>query len=178
MFMFNVTCKIRKMLKAGVNVTIGTDSSATGSANLLEEMRYDRGLYRYLYGEDLPAKSFFTMCTVNAAKAFWLDKKTGTLDEGKLADILVLKGKKTDPYENLLDASMEDIELLVLAGKPLYGELRFLDFLGGKIPGGYTQITVGKRPMFVRGDPAGLYKSCRKKIGFKKVLDYLPFEPE
>jgi hypothetical protein len=73
---------------------------------------------------------------------------------------------------------MEDIELLVLEGKPVYGEFRFLDLLGGKIPGGYTQITVGKRPMFVKGDPAGLYKGCREKIGFKKVLDYLPFEPE
>jgi cytosine/adenosine deaminase-related metal-dependent hydrolase len=178
MFMYNVTCKIRKMLKAGVNVTIGTDSSATGSANLLEEMRYDRKLYQSLYGEDLPAKTFFKMCTTNAAKAFLIDKKTGTLDEGKLADILVVRGGKTDPYENLLAAPMEDIELLVLAGKPIYGELRFLDLLGGKIPGGYTQITVGKRPMFVKGDPAGLYKSCREKIGFKKVLDYLPFEPE
>ncbi|MDR1505912.1 MAG: amidohydrolase family protein [Treponema sp.] len=178
MFMFNVTCKIRKMLKAGINVTVGTDSSATGSANLLEELRYDRGLYRNLYGEDLPAKTFFKMCTANAARAFWIDKKTGTLDEGKLADVLVLRGKNSDPYENLLSAAMEDVELLLLEGKPLYGELRFLDLLGGKIPGGYTQITVGKRPMFVKGDPAGLYAECREKIGFKKVLDYLPFEPE
>jgi cytosine/adenosine deaminase-related metal-dependent hydrolase len=176
MFMFNVTCKIRKLLKAGINVTIGTDSSATGSANLLEEMRYDRKLYQKLYGEDLPAKTFFTMCTANAAKAFWLDKKTGTLDEGKLADILVIKAKNKDAYENLHNAKMEDIELLTLAGKPIYGEIRFLDILGGKIPEGYTQITVGKRPMFVKGDPAGLYESCRKKIGFKKVLDFLPLE--
>jgi cytosine/adenosine deaminase-related metal-dependent hydrolase len=178
MFMFNVTCKIRKMLQEGVNVTVGTDSSATGQANLLEEMRYDRELYRNMYGEDLPAKTFFNMCTVNAAKAFWMDKVTGTLDEGKLGDIMVVKGRNTDPYENLLSASMADIELLTLEGKPIYGELRFLDILGGKLPSGYTQITVGKRPMFVKGDPAGLYKDCRKKIGFRKILDYLPFEPE
>jgi cytosine/adenosine deaminase-related metal-dependent hydrolase len=178
MFMFNVTCKIRKMIKAGVNVTIGTDSSATGSANLLEEMRYDRKLYQDMYGEDLPAKVFFTMCTINAAKAFWMDKKTGTLDEGKLGDILILKGRNSDPYENLLHAEMSDIEFLALAGTPIYGETRFLDIFGGKIPEGYSQIDVGKRSMFVKGDPAGLYKSCREKIGFKKILDYLPFEPE
>ncbi|MDR0312449.1 MAG: amidohydrolase family protein, partial [Treponema sp.] len=45
MFMFNVTAKVRKMMKEGVNVTIGTDSSATGSANLLDEMKFDRNLY-------------------------------------------------------------------------------------------------------------------------------------
>jgi cytosine/adenosine deaminase-related metal-dependent hydrolase len=178
MFMFNVTAKIRKMFKAGVNVTIGTDSSATGSANLLEEIKYDRELYRKLYGEDLSPKTIFDMVTINAARAFWLQDKLGTLEEGKLADILVVKGCKDDPYENLASASMEDIELLTMEGKPIYGEMRFLDLLEGKLPRDYTVITVGKRSMFVKGDPAGLYREARREIGFKKVLDFLPFEPE
>jgi cytosine/adenosine deaminase-related metal-dependent hydrolase len=177
MFMFNVTCKIRRMIKEKVNVTIGTDSSATGSANLLAEMKYDRELYREIYGEDLPPKTMFEMVTVNAARAFWMQDRIGVLEEGKEGDILVLKGRNDDPYENLLSAEMEDIELLALEGKPIYGEMRFIDLLGGKVPQGYTQITVGKRLMFVKGDPAGLYAACRRKIGFKKVLDYLPFEP-
>jgi cytosine/adenosine deaminase-related metal-dependent hydrolase len=177
-FMFNVTCKIRKMLEAGVNVTIGTDSSATGSANLLEEMRYDRALYRAMYGEDLSAETLFRMVTVNAARAFRMDDRIGVLEEGKLADLLVTSARRDDPYENLLGAQMEDIELLTLAGTPIYGEMRFLDIFDGRLPPGYTQITVGKRPMFVKGDPAGLYRTARKKIGFKKVLDFLPFEPE
>ena len=176
-FMFNVTCKIRKMIKAGVNVTIGTDSSASGSANLLEEMRFDRALYRKMYGEDLKAETIFRMVTVNAARAFWMQDRIGTLEEGKLADLLVIKARQEDPYENLLGAAMEDIELLTLEGKPLYGELRFMDLFGGKLPAGYTQITVGGRAMFVIGDPAGFYSMVRKKIGFKKILDFLPFEP-
>jgi cytosine/adenosine deaminase-related metal-dependent hydrolase len=181
MFMFNVTAKIRKMIKAGVNVTIGTDSSATGSANLLDEMKYDRELYQKMYGEDLPPQKMFEMVTINSAKAFWMQDRIGTLDEGKLGDILVLKAQKDDPYENLLSASMQDIELLVLEGKPIYGELRFLDLFGlpkDNLPQGYTGIAVGKKDMFVIGDPAGLYREVRKKIGFQKILDYLPFEPE
>jgi cytosine/adenosine deaminase-related metal-dependent hydrolase len=178
MFMFNVTCKIRKLLQAGVNVTIGTDSSATGSYNFFAEIQYGRELYRKMYGEDLPAGTIFEMVTRNAAKAFWMEDSIGTLDEGKLADILVLKGRKDDPYENLASASMEDIELLTIEGKPIYGEWRFLDLLGGKLPPGYSEIKVTKKPMFVIGDPASLYLEARKKIGFKKVLDYLPFEPE
>ncbi|MDR1240025.1 MAG: amidohydrolase family protein [Treponema sp.] len=177
-FMFNVTCKIRKLLRAGVNVSIGTDSSATGSYNFLEEIKYDRELYRNMYGEDLSAKTMFEMITINAAKAFWMQDRIGSLDEGKLADLLVLKGRRDDPYENLIAASMEDIELLVLAGTPIYGELRFLDIFGGSAPGDYTHIHVGGRPMFVKGDPAGLYREARRKIGFKKTLDYLPFDPD
>jgi cytosine/adenosine deaminase-related metal-dependent hydrolase len=178
MFMFNVTAKIRKFLRAGINVTLGTDSSATGSFNLLEEIRYARNLYRRLYGEDLPARTVFNMITANAARAFKMEDRTGTLEEGKLADILILKGRADDPFENLASASMEDIELLILAGRPVYGEFRFLDLLGGKIPKGYSGITVGGRPMFVSGDPAALYLSVRKKTGLQKVLDFLPFEPE
>ncbi|MDR0495801.1 MAG: amidohydrolase family protein, partial [Treponema sp.] len=79
MFMFNVTARIRDLLKAGVNVTIGTDSSATGSVNLLAEIKYDRELYRGLYGEDIPAQTLFEMMTHNAAKAFWMLDRTGTL---------------------------------------------------------------------------------------------------
>jgi cytosine/adenosine deaminase-related metal-dependent hydrolase len=177
MLMFNVTAKIRKMIKAGLNLTIGTDSSASGSVNILEEMRTLRRLYRSMYGEDLRAKRIFEMATVNAAKAFWMHDRIGSLEEGKLADILVLKAKKDDPYENLVEASMKDIELLVIAGKPIYGQLRFLDAFGGKMPEGYSSIVVGKKPMFVIGDPSALYSEIRARTGLKKVLDFLPFEP-
>ena len=186
MRMFNVTAKIRKMVKAGINLTIGTDSSASGPANLLEEIKYIRSLYQKMYGEDLAPKMLFDMVTINSAKAFWMQDRIGSLEEGKLADIMVMKAKKDDHYENLASASMEDIELLTLAGKPIYGEKRFLDIFaetegkGGKsggLPEGYTEIVVGERPMFVIGDPAALYREIRARTGIKKVLDFLPFEP-
>jgi cytosine/adenosine deaminase-related metal-dependent hydrolase len=175
MRMFNVTTKIRKMLKAGVNVCLGTDSSATGSINLLEELRYARNLYRRLYGEELPAKALFNMVTANAAKALHIGDETGVLEPGKRADLLLLKARHDDPYENLIQAAMKDVELLVVAGKPVYGEERFLDLVEGNSTR-YSRVRVGKRSMFVAGDPAALYKEIRRKIGFKKVLDYLPFE--
>ena len=178
MLMFNVTAKIRKMLKAGLNLTIGTDSSASGPANLLEEIHNLRQLYQKMYGEDLSPKKIFEMVTINAAKAFWMQDRIGSLEEGKLGDVMVMKARKDDPYENLAGASMTDIELLVLAGKPIYGEKRFLEIFGGVLPPGYTEITVGKRTMFVTGDPAALYREIRRRTGFKKVLDFLPFEPE
>jgi len=188
MRMFNVTAKIRKMIKAGLNLTLGTDSSASGPANLLEEIKNLRSVYQNMYGEELSPRKVFEMVTINGAKAFWMQDRIGSLEEGKLGDVLVLKARKEDPYENLVSAAMKDIELLVLAGRPIYGEMRFLDFFGhdqsmtaqtkDKLPDGYTKIIVGKRPMFVVGDPAALYREIRARIGFKKVLDFLPFEPE
>jgi cytosine/adenosine deaminase-related metal-dependent hydrolase len=178
MFMFNTTCKIRKLIIAGVNVTIGTDSSHTGEENMLAEIKADRQIYRNMYGEDLSAKQIFEMVTINAAKAFWLQDSIGTLDEGKVADILVMKGNDADPHENLCRGTMQDIELLTMAGKPIYGEERFLDLLGGTLPDDYSMITVGDRPMFVAGNPADLYRRIREKLAFKKELSFLPFDPD
>ena len=185
--MFNVTAKVRKMLKAGLNLTIGTDSSASGPANLLEEIRNLRRSYQEMYGEDLSPKKIFEMVTINSAKAFWMQDRIGSLEEGKLGDIMVTKALKEDPFENLVSVSMQDIELLVLAGKPIYGERRFLDLFGDSLkkgsqtgsglPKGYTEIVVDKRPMFVIGDPNELYMEIRRRIGYNKTLDFLPFEP-
>jgi len=177
MLMFNVTAKIRKMIEAGINLTIGTDSSASGPANLLEEIHNLRRLYQKMYGEDLSPEKIFRMVTINSAKAFWMQDRVGSLEEGKFADILVMKAREENAYENLARAEMHDIELLVLEGKPIYGEQRFLDIFGGKMPQGYTEITVKKRPMFIIGDPSALYREIRSRTGFKKVLDFLPFEP-
>ncbi|GMO36329.1 MAG: amidohydrolase family protein [Termitinemataceae bacterium] len=184
-FMFNTTCKIRKFIIAGINVTIGTDSTHTGSENLLAEIKFDRELYRKMYGEDLSAKTIFDMVTKNSAKAFWLQDEVGTLNTGKKADILVVKGKHSDPYENLVEASMHDIELLIIAGKPVYGEERFISVFGGSngdLPDGYTMLKTGKkgnfRNMFVLGDPNALYSRIRGKLMFKKELSFLPFDPD
>ena len=177
LFMFNVTCKIRKLLRADINVTLGTDSTHTGSVNILDEMRAARQAYRDLYGEELPAKTLFDMVTINGAKAFRIAKETGSIESGKLADIAVFRARRDDPFENLVESRMEDLELLVHRGKPLlglenrYGEL----FASENRP--VTRIAIGGRDYLVLGNPAALYRQVRKAIGFAKKLDYLPFEP-
>jgi len=181
LFMFNVTCKIRKLLRAGVNVSLGTDSTHTGSVNLLSEMKCARKVYRDLYGEDLPAKTLVDMVTLNPAKAFRMEGRAGALETGMLADIAVFKARADEPYESLCRAESRDLELLVLAGEPVYGdEARFgalfeeaLAADGGRR---FGRIEVAGRRMFVKGDPAALYRGVRKAVGFEKVLDYLPFE--
>ncbi len=173
-FMFNVTCKIRKLLKAGVNVAIGTDSTATGSPNLLAEMKFGRECYRRMYGEDLPAKSIFSMVTSNPAKAFRMQDRIGALEPGMYADVLVLKAKVDDPYENLASASMEDIQFLSVSGVPVLAEERFGEACPRDVS--YETVSVGGRALRVKGKPASLYKEIRKAVGFKKHLDYLPFD--
>jgi 5-methylthioadenosine/S-adenosylhomocysteine deaminase len=175
LFMFNVTCKVRKMLEAGVNLSIGTDSTHTGSVNLLEEMRLARETYRRMYGEDLPASRIAAMVTANPAKAFRLQERTGSIAAGRLADLLVLRPRASDPYEALLAARIEDIELLLLEGTPVLGAAEHEElFALRECP--YTRVRVRGQAMCVKGDPAGLLAEVRRAVGFRKVLDYLPLD--
>ena len=173
-FMFNVTCKIRKMIDEGVNVCIGTDSTATGSVNLLEEIRFARYMYRRMYGEELEAKILMNMVTANPARAFWMQNKTGSVEEGKYADLLFIRPRENDPYEALVSIQMEDIELVIQEGTPIYGDGKYEELFRRR-ECDYTTIEVNGRRMCVKGDPTGLLDRVRRAVGFKKVLDYLPF---
>jgi len=175
MFMFNVTCKIEKILREGINVSIGTDSTHTGSINILEEIRYARRLYRRMYGKDLPARDIVDMVTINAARAFRMEDRIGTLENGKFADVLVIKANVSDPYEALVNASVMDIELLLMEGSPIYGSLEFEELFKLREVD-YTKVTVGGREMLVKGDPAGLMDRIRNAVGFNKKLDFIPID--
>ncbi len=174
-FMYNVTCKIKKIINAGINVGLGTDSTHTGSINILEEIRFAKNVYKKMYGVDLDPKTILEMVTINPAKAFRMDKDIGSIEDGKKADLLIVSTKSKDPYAALSDVEMEDIELLVLEGKPLYGSIAYKDFFKIK-NNSYSDIKVCGKEKFVIGHPVDLLHKIREKVGFKKVLDFLPLE--
>jgi urease alpha subunit len=143
--------------------------------NLLEEIRFAREMYKKMYGEVLDSKIIFDMVTVNAAKAFRMDHDIGSIEENKVADIFVLKPRDDNPYEALVKAQIEDIELLTWEGSPVLGSMRYKEFfqLAGE---GYTDIRIKGQEKFVKGDPARLLSEVREKVGFKKKLDFLPLD--
>jgi 5-methylthioadenosine/S-adenosylhomocysteine deaminase len=174
-YMYNATCKIKKILKAGINVTLGTDSTATGSINIIDEIHFAQKMYKKMYGEELDLKTLFNMVTINPAKAFRMDKDLGSIEKGKLADLLLIRTKEKNPYKAFSEFEMEDIELVLLEGRPLYGSSQYKDFFNIK-NNSYSDIKVKGREKFVIGNPVGLMHQIREKVGFKKVLDFLPFE--
>lgn len=174
-YMFNLTCRVRTMLEQGVNVALGTDSSATGSVNLLEEVRFARQTWRRLYGDDLEPRKLADMVTRNPARAFRMEHDIGTLEPGKLADLLVIRQRREDPYESLADARTEDIELLVQEGTPVLGSAEREELFVAR-GAAATRVRVRGREMLVKGDPAALLERVRKAVGFRKVLDFLPLD--
>jgi 5-methylthioadenosine/S-adenosylhomocysteine deaminase len=174
MFMYNKTADIKGMLDAGLNVCIGTDSPMSGGLNLLYEMRFDRALYKRLYGTELSYRSVLDMVTINSAKAFRL-KKTGQVKTGFVADLAVFKHKSKDPYESVVHAALRDVMMVVINGSPVYADAEYAN-LFDSLKVTYQRVTVDGVQKVIKGDPVGLLKRISKAVGFKKEFPFLPVE--
>ena len=95
--------------------------------------------------------------------------------EGKLADVLVVRQQHEDPWESLVAARVQDIELLVQDGSPILGDAAHEELFTGRGVQ-YSKVSVRGRRMIVKGDPEGLMERVRKAVGFRKVLDFIPLD--
>ncbi|MDH5171524.1 MAG: TRZ/ATZ family hydrolase, partial [Gammaproteobacteria bacterium] len=87
------TCPVGKLLAKGVNVALGSDSAASNNdLNLFGEMQ-SAALLAKLQGGDasaLPASAALEMATINGARALGLEDLIGSLEPGKLADLIAV----------------------------------------------------------------------------------------
>jgi 5-methylthioadenosine/S-adenosylhomocysteine deaminase len=85
---------LAQLLAKGVNVGLGTDSVASNNRlDIFSEMRLSALLAKGVSGDAtaVPAHQALAMATINAAKAMGLDHKIGSIEVGKLADLVVVK---------------------------------------------------------------------------------------
>jgi cytosine/adenosine deaminase-related metal-dependent hydrolase len=114
---------LKKFLDAGIIVGLGTDSLASSpSLSLWDEMRYAYQIHRR---SGISAADIFQLATINGAKALGLDTEIGTLEPGKIADMIAvpLPLKNTgDIYSDLLRDTKSCIMSMV-NGKILYRDI-------------------------------------------------------
>jgi 5-methylthioadenosine/S-adenosylhomocysteine deaminase len=87
-------CPVAKLLKAGINVAIGTDSSASNNKlDMLAEMRLAALLAKGVSKDATAANAptALRMATLNGAKALGVDDVTGSLVPGKDADFIAIR---------------------------------------------------------------------------------------
>ncbi|MEP6390207.1 MAG: TRZ/ATZ family hydrolase [Halioglobus sp.] len=98
-------CPVAKLLDAGVNVALGTDSAASNNGlNLFEEMKTAALLAKLTTGDAtaLPAHQALHLATMGGARALGIDDRVGSLEPGKRADMIAvdLTGPETQPLYN------------------------------------------------------------------------------
>lgn len=177
LYMFGRTLPIKKLLDAGVNVVLGTDSPMSGSINIFEDIRVARNFYKDVYQENLDPKIFFDMATIRAAKAMRIDDTRGSLEEGKYADFVLVEPRHSDPYETFVQMDYADINLVVINGLPVYGDPQYSElFKGMGVKFDYVRVAGSRK--IVRSGLADAIHRVRAAVKFNKKLDFLPVEPE
>lgn len=86
-------CPVKKLLDAGVNVALGTDSaSSNNDLDMFSEMKTAALLAKGVSVDAtaVPAEQALAMATINGAKALGIADKTGSLSVGKFADLIAV----------------------------------------------------------------------------------------
>jgi len=131
LLLYNETARIQSAKEAGLLIGIGSDWSVSGSKNLLCELKVAK-LYSLNNGSFLTDQDLVKMATINAAKILKWDKLLGSLESGKLADIIVIKGKGEHPYTRLVEASEASVTHVIIDGLPRCGLKSFMKVFGYK----------------------------------------------
>lgn len=117
---------IAEMVDMGINVTLGSDGApCNNNHSQLMEMRLAGLMQKVKHGPDrMKARDLFAMATINGAKALGIDDETGTIDEGKWADISLIALDKPsistvyrNPFNSIIySASDSDIAYVFSKG--------------------------------------------------------------
>ena len=87
--------------KHGINVCLGTDGQGSGNnLNLFYHMSVTDQLQKALYQDPTVFSSYdvLKLATINGAKALGLEDKIGSIEVGKLADIIILDYQDIETY--------------------------------------------------------------------------------
>jgi cytosine/adenosine deaminase-related metal-dependent hydrolase len=92
-------------------VVLGSDSPLTGAGDLLDEVRFAHTRI------GLDANSVYAMVTNRAADVLRLRQGEGRLWPGSVADIVAVRDIGLSPAETLTELTIEQIELVIVAGR-------------------------------------------------------------
>lgn len=120
---------ISKMLKKGINVSLGTDGQGSGSnLDLFESMKYAALLQKGIMEDSQEMNSYDTLklATINGANALGLEDQLGSIECGKLADLIIIRldNVVTKPINDLVsdiiyNAKGTNVETTIINGKIL-----------------------------------------------------------
>ena len=103
------------------------DWAITGSSNMLDELKTAAQWNREHLGGRLSDRQLVDMVTSVAAHVAGVDDEVGAIRAGLRADLVVLTGDHNDPYGAVIAATPADVQLVVIAGQPLYGDRKLME---------------------------------------------------
>jgi 5-methylthioadenosine/S-adenosylhomocysteine deaminase len=130
LLLYGKTMDIEAAKRSGVTMGIGSDWSPSGSKNLLCELKVARLVNQHCNGV-FTNEELVAMATRNAARILNWQDQLGSIEKGKLADLIVLNGRRGDVYSKLLTSRETSITLVVIGGVPRYGQVKLMQKFSG-----------------------------------------------
>ena len=121
-----VVGKLPELMALGVNVGIGSDHASSGIVDMVQEMRLAACVYKEtrMNPRVMPPEHAIEMATINGAKAALWDKKIGSIETGKDADIVLFDVLRPEwqplinPVSNLVySATGDSVRDVFVAGE-------------------------------------------------------------
>ncbi|KAI0206848.1 metal dependent amidohydrolase [Astrocystis sublimbata] len=137
MSLYGKTLNVSSLLEAGITVALGTDWLPSGSATMAREAVCAASAAKELYDVELSSKVLWEMATLNGAVVAGFDDFLGSIEIGKLADIVVFGAWSrngegaVDPFGQAVFAPPENIELVLRGGKLLLASSDIKDLASG-----------------------------------------------
>ena len=158
LLLYGKTADIVSAKQSGLAIGLGSDWSPSGSKSLLGELKVAR-LVGQVEGNVFSDRELVGMVTRVPAEMLGWSGALGSLEPGKLADLIAINGRGSDPYQQLIEAQETGLTLVVLGGVPRVGQKQFM----GQFVADFEPWRVGRSERLLRledpdGDPivAGL----------------------
>ncbi len=140
-------------------VSLGSDSPLTAAGDLLDEIRFahtEIGLH---------ANSVYGMVTNQPADILHLRRGEGRLRPGSVADILVVRDSGLSPAETLAQLTMDQIELVIAAGRVQLAGSALFDRLPAALTNGLEPFEVDGLQRWVRAPISRLITDAEEVLG-------------
>jgi hypothetical protein len=131
LMLYGATANIKAAKASRIKIGIGSDWSPSGSKNLLGELKVAR-LFSQQNGNIFSDFQLISMATMQAARIIKWDKQLGSIEKGKLADLVVFDNKTRNPYQKFFDATEKNISLVMINGEARFGSQKLMKKMGGK----------------------------------------------
>lgn len=132
--LYGNTAAVRAAAALGVEIALGTDWTATGSMNVLRELRCAAAFNQTYLDGFFSDRDLWLMATRHPARLAAADSLIGSLEVGKLADVAIFSAATHDAHRAVLEADPEDVVLVLRKGQTLYGDQGLVTALAGAAP--------------------------------------------
>ncbi len=122
-WLYGQTTLVPDVLDAGITLCLGSDWAPSGTKHVLGEAKVARIVADH-NDWTLSDRQIVEMMTCNPGDVLarsW-QKQIGRLQPGAIADVVVIRSAaRADAFSTVVGATEPDVQLVVVAGRPLYG---------------------------------------------------------